>query len=139
MGLIDAPGGMSAGAAVVWSAVVADAPPVSAVHAELLRAWCESVVELRACESWLAEHGSTLAMRDDKGNVRQIVTAPKYAQARSLRADLGRLASQMAAAAAAVPAVAPVVEEVSVVDQLAARRRASAGDPGPPSRRRKPG
>ena len=125
---------------MVWSAVVADSPPVSAVHAELLRAWCESVAELRACESWLAEHGSTLAMRDDKGNVRQIVTAPKYAQARALRADLGRLASQMAAAAAAVPTVAPVAEEeVSVVDQLAARRRASTGDPGAPSRRRKPG
>lgn len=126
---------------MVWSAVVADSPPVSVVHAELLRAWCESVAEVRECESWLAEHGSTLAMLDDKGNVRQIVTAPKYAQARALRADLGRLASQMAAAAAAaaVPTIAPVAEEVSVVDQLAARRRASTGDHGPPSRRRKPG
>jgi hypothetical protein len=47
VGLSDVPGGMSAEAAMVWSAVVADSPPVSVVHAELLRAWCESVAEVR--------------------------------------------------------------------------------------------
>lgn len=139
MGLSDTPSGMTADAAVVWSAVVVDAPPVSTVGVELLRAWCETVAEIRACEGWLAEHGSTLTLRDDKGQVRQVVQAPKYVQLRGLRADLGRLAAQMAATAAAVPATAPAVEEVSVVDQLAARRRTGTGDSGAPSRRRKPG
>lgn len=94
------PADLDADATAVWAEVAewmvgrADGP----VDAELLRAWCRSVVELREAEAWVAEHGTVMTVRDDKGNVRSSTTAPKYAQVRALRADLVRLAEAMGVA-----------------------------------------
>lgn len=92
MGLT-APDDLSPAERSVWDVV---APFVDAESAaELVRVWCSTVVELRSAEAWVAEHGTTLTMRDDKGNVRNVVQAPKYVQARALRADLVKMADAL--------------------------------------------
>ena len=95
------PADLDADATAVWAEVAGwlDARMEGGpVDAELLRAWCRSVVELREAEAWVAEHGTVMTVRDDKGNVRSSTTAPKYAQVRALRADLVRLAEAMGVA-----------------------------------------
>lgn len=78
----------------VWN-LVADDIDNSPVAVELLRAWCATVVELRASEAWVREHGPVLTLRDDKGNVRSRGQDPRYVQVRALRADLVRLADAL--------------------------------------------
>lgn len=130
MGL-SAPEGLSEAEAAVWD-LVADEVSGS-VAGELLRAWCACVVELRAGEAWVAEHGTTLTLRDDKGNVRSVVQAPKYVQVRALRGDLVRLADALALSprARSKAAGVAVVDAGDGVDELAklraGRRSGAAG------------
>lgn len=93
MGLIP-PSDLSAEALAEWESV-ASSPDLLAADCELVRAWCSTVVELRAAEAWCAENGTVLTLRDDKGNVRSQVQAPKYVQVRGLRADLVKLAGEL--------------------------------------------
>lgn len=129
MGLT-APGDLTADELEVWG-LVADEVDSSPVAVELLRAWCASVVELRAAEAWVREHGTVLTLRDDKGNVRSMAQAPKYVQVRALRADLLKLADALGlspkARAVADGGSGPVEKSGgSALDELA-RRRADRG------------
>lgn len=138
---MSAPAGMTAEAAAVWDGAVAESADPGALNGELLRAWCETVVELRACEAWVREHGSTMVVRDDKGNVKQVVQAPKYVQVRALRADLVKLGRELGVPRLGGATEAKPKPEVSKVDELAARRTARVADPGDPvpaKRRGKP-
>jgi len=115
------PSDLSADELAVWVTVCDEVDGSGSV--ELLRAWCASVVELRAGEAWLREHGSVLTLRDDKGNVRQVVQAPRYVQVRALRADLVRLADALRLSPRARGAVGGIAE-VSATDDLRRRREA---------------
>jgi phage terminase small subunit len=92
------PAGCSADFAAAWEGAVdqfrfdADEP---VEQVELLRAWCQTTTELRAAEEWVAEHGTTMEIRDDKGQVKSVAQAPKYVQARALRLDLVKLAKEL--------------------------------------------
>lgn len=84
----------------------------------LLRAWCATWCEIEDREAWVAEHGSTITLRDDKGDVRSVVQAPKYVQLRGLRMDLVRLSAQLG-----VPALeANAQPKRGVADELRDRR-----------------
>lgn len=129
MGL-KAPADLTAAEKKIWKAVAGEVDD-SPVAAELLRAWCASVVELRAAEAWVREHGTVLTLRDDKGNVRSMAQAPKYVQVRALRADLLKLAEALKlspkARAVADGGSGPVEKSGgSALDELA-RRRAGRG------------
>lgn len=128
---LSAPDGLSAEAAEVWRDVAADAEShglLDAIDRELLRSWCSTVAELRAAEAWVSEHGTTLTLRDDKGNVRSVVQAPKFVQVRGLRADLVKLASQLGFSPRGRAGLGGErtggARGGSVVDDLAARRAA---------------
>ena len=92
--VVDPPVDLTEDEAGVWALVAGEVS--GSVPAELLRAWCATVVELRAAELWVRENGTVLTLRDDKGNVRSVVQAPKYVQVRALRADLVKLADALA-------------------------------------------
>lgn len=91
----------------------------SAMTRTLLEQWCHVVAELEAHEAWVAEHGTTIVLRDDKGDVRSISEAPKYRQVRACRTDLVKLAGVLG-----VPELKLKgdVDSRSVVDELKDRR-----------------
>jgi len=90
--------------------------------AELLALWRTYVAEIRDREAWVAENGPTIVFRDDKGDVRSVVEAPKYRQLCALRRDLTRLSQVIG-----VPALRLAVEEkpkARGIDDLKAKRDA---------------
>lgn len=124
--MLVAPEDLTEAEAAVWGLV---APHVVAPEAaELVRLWCSSVVELRAAEAWVRENGTTIAIRDDKGNLKSVAQAPKYVQVRALRSDLVKLADALRlsprARASAVSASVSAGSGVSPLDELTRRRSA---------------
>lgn len=98
MGLSPPPG-LCAAALTAWEEAAAEYTHLSSVaDAEILRAWSNTVSELRDGEAWVAENGSTFVLRDDKGQPRSTGEAPRYKQVRALRADLVKLAKRLAMA-----------------------------------------
>lgn len=120
--MLEAPEDLTDAEAAVWARTAQFVGVPGA--GELLRAWCASVVELRDAEAWVREHGTTITLRDDKGNVKSIVQAPKYVQARALRGDLVRLADALGLSAKARALVKDSAGPVggSPLDELARRR-----------------
>ena len=86
---MDCPEDLSDAERLAWDRLAAKVAPSASV--EIMRAWCASVVELRAAEAWVRENGTQIVIRDDKGNPKAFVQAPKYVQVRALRTDLVRL------------------------------------------------
>lgn len=123
--MLVAPEDLTEAEAAVWALV---APHVAAPEAaELVRVWCSSVVELRAAEAWVRENGTTIAIRDDKGNLKSVSQAPKYVQVRALRSDLVKLADALRLSPRARASAAASVSTgsgVSPLDELTRRRSA---------------
>lgn len=123
--MLVAPEDLTEAEASVWDTVAHEVSGAGA--GELLRAWCSSVVELRAAESWVRENGTQITIRDDKGNVKSVVHAPKYVQVRALRGDLVRLGDALCLSPRSRSGVTAVADSTgSPLDELR-RRRAVRG------------